>query len=437
MRQGPVSTILLLVHATVLAHAAWEVSLPPGYVKTGPVTYIKNGQLPAGYVQTGPAFYQTALNKPGEYRTYLPVKTTLPIKTSKRSEPATFLAAPEAIKSLLTEPKEPRKSLSTAKLVTPSYRELADTVNSETRKILKDKCTVLDSGTVPPASVVLKGINPKGSLGQLMPDRDDIFVHQALNKGSCSAAGGSCVNNNTLMKTGKEFTAKLDWRTCALVGNSGSLLATRYGAAINNHDVVVRMNIAPVAGKEAHVGKKTTMRMINSKWVRLYSQGSNMVGVGPKATLLVRVVDQPRWFSLLHRYMGKRRPDVNVILLNTQSVRAATKLLETYRLCYHYNDRKFEGGTIPSSGFVLALSLSKVCDQVNVYGFGRPKFQGKLVPYQYYIERNVDGSINQGSPNHAFAMEHNILREVARYSPKINICGIEEKDSPECNPTAS
>jgi hypothetical protein len=111
--------------------------------------------------------------------------------------------------------------------VTPSYRELADAVNSETRKILKDKCTVLDSGTVPPASVVLKGINPKGSLGQLMPDGDDIFVHQALNKGSCSAVGGSCVNNNTLMKTGKEFTAKLDWKTCALIGNSGSLLATR------------------------------------------------------------------------------------------------------------------------------------------------------------------------------------------------------------------
>jgi hypothetical protein len=34
-------------------------------------------------------------------------------------------------------------------------------------------------------------------------------------------------------------------------------------------------------------------------------------------------------------------------------------------------------------------------------------------------------------------MEHNILKEVARYSPKINICGIEEKDSPEFNPTTS
>ena len=58
------------------------------------------------------------------------------------------------------------------------------------------------------------------------------------------------------------------------------------------------MNIAPTAGKETYVGKKTNLRMINSKWVRMYSQGSNMVGVGPKVTLVVRVVDHTRWCAL-------------------------------------------------------------------------------------------------------------------------------------------
>ena len=109
------------------------------------------------------------------------------------------------------------------------------------------------------------------------------------------------------------------------------------------------------------------------------------------------------------------------------------RLLEAYRLCYHYNGRKFDGGTIPSSGFVLALSLAQLCDQVNVYGFGRPKFQGRLVPYQYYIERNSDGSINQGSPNHAFSMENTVLREIALASKKINICGIDEAATAPCN----
>ena len=58
------------------------------------------------------------------------------------------------------------------------------------------------------------------------------------------------------------------------------------------------MNIAPTTGKEAYCGKKTTLRMINSKWVRLYSQGSSMVGVGPKTHLIVRVVDTTRWYAL-------------------------------------------------------------------------------------------------------------------------------------------
>eukprot|EP00240_Pyramimonas_obovata_P004822 CAMPEP_0118940240 /NCGR_PEP_ID=MMETSP1169-20130426/30918_1 /TAXON_ID=36882 /ORGANISM="Pyramimonas obovata, Strain CCMP722" /LENGTH=416 /DNA_ID=CAMNT_0006884677 /DNA_START=84 /DNA_END=1334 /DNA_ORIENTATION=- len=404
--------LILLVHAIEVALAGWEGSLPPGFIKTGPVTYVKAGPLPPGYIKAGPAFFQ----KPSELGGTLP--RTMPV--------------PIAVRPADLAIRRGRVSPFTAKHVTPNNKVVLDSVSTETRKALKDRCTSLDSGTVVPASVVLKSIS-KGSLKHLMPSKSEIFVHKGLNKATCSALGGHCVSNFTLIKSVDEFTSKFSWKKCAVVGNSGSLLASRYGAAIDSHDVVVRMNIAPVSGKELYVGKKTSVRMINSKWVRLYSQGSSMVGVGPKTTLLVRVVDQSRWFSLLHRYMSRRRPDVNVILLNTHNVRAATRLLEAYRLCYQYNGRKFDGGTIPSSGFVLALSLTQLCDQVNVYGFGRPKFQGRLVPYQYYIERNADGSINNGSPNHAFTMENTVLREIARDSPKINFCGIDEASSAPCN----
>jgi hypothetical protein len=51
------------------------------------------------------------------------------------------------------------------------------------------------------------------------------------------------------------------------VGNSGSLLLTKYGRQIDGADVVLRINQVPTSGKYApHVGSKTTIRIINRSW---------------------------------------------------------------------------------------------------------------------------------------------------------------------------
>mmetsp|Transcript_39042 Transcript_39042/g.124295 ORF Transcript_39042/g.124295 Transcript_39042/m.124295 type:complete len:260 (+) Transcript_39042:457-1236(+) len=74
--------------------------------------------------------------------------------------------------------------------------------------------------------------------------------------------------------TGKDVIAKLPshdyaadgstrYRSCAVVGSSGSLLGLKQGRAINSHDAVMRMNYAPVRGWEADVGNKTTYDIVN------------------------------------------------------------------------------------------------------------------------------------------------------------------------------
>jgi hypothetical protein len=50
-------------------------------------------------------------------------------------------------------------------------------------------------------------------------------------------------------------------KTCALVSNSGALLARTDGAEIDAHDIVFRFNMAPTNGFEANVGYKTTFRL--------------------------------------------------------------------------------------------------------------------------------------------------------------------------------
>ena len=51
----------------------------------------------------------------------------------------------------------------------------------------------------------------------------------------------------------------------AVIGNSGILLEKKLGNEIDNHDLVIRCNLARVKGFEEHVGSKTSIRCIAGK----------------------------------------------------------------------------------------------------------------------------------------------------------------------------
>eukprot|EP00118_Oscarella_pearsei_P014641 m.126566 g.126566 ORF g.126566 m.126566 type:complete len:388 (+) comp37906_c0_seq4:552-1715(+) len=52
--------------------------------------------------------------------------------------------------------------------------------------------------------------------------------------------------------------------SCAVVSSAPSLLKYQMGNEIDSHDAVIRINLAPTKEFEKHVGKKTTIRFINS-----------------------------------------------------------------------------------------------------------------------------------------------------------------------------
>jgi hypothetical protein len=56
------------------------------------------------------------------------------------------------------------------------------------------------------------------------------------------------------------------------------LKLTEFARAIDSHDTVLRLNMAPTVGYSRRVGHKTTHRLLNRLWTRTYRNGYELAG---------------------------------------------------------------------------------------------------------------------------------------------------------------
>lgn len=87
------------------------------------------------------------------------------------------------------------------------------------------------------------------------------------------ALQGSCQSHSRVQGTDKGeaswepssqallFPLSLHCRRCIIVGNGGVLANKSLGSRIDDYDIVIRLNSAPVKGFEKDVGSKTTLRI--------------------------------------------------------------------------------------------------------------------------------------------------------------------------------
>ncbi|KAK3271633.1 hypothetical protein CYMTET_20030 [Cymbomonas tetramitiformis] len=169
-------------------------------------------------------------------------------------------------------------------------------------------------------------------------------------------------------------------RSCAIVGNSGTLLGGKQGEEIDRHDAVLRINYAPVKGWEVDVGSKTTYDFSNRENARRILKTNVKMR---DSTLLFFEVGSPTNRKQMFVPLVKKFPDRKIHFLHPGFVVRGLDLwfdlkseVEARRHT-KYHDK-------PMSGLFAVLFMTQVCTSVDLYGFEAYTKKRANSPYHYF-----------------------------------------------------
>eukprot|EP00961_Rhodomonas_salina_P225610 3050270-Rhodomonas_salina.1 len=179
--------------------------------------------------------------------------------------------------------------------------------------------------------------------------------------------------------------------SCAVVGSAWHLDHSNFGPEIDAHEVVLRINDAPLAGWEAHVGSKTTHRMLNEQvpWQSFDAA----------ETLLFRL----RGRASVPRFEQACRG------MRSQPVFALSPSFIEYVHAAFAGVVERSQAFVHTTGFLAAIWALHACKRVAVYGLGggaSELVQG-MVQYNYF--EWTESNPNYFAPLHAWDDEAVVL----------------------------
>lgn len=205
-------------------------------------------------------------------------------------------------------------------------------------------------------------------------------------------------------------------RRCVVVGSGGILHGKNLGPHIDQYDIIIRMNNAPVHGFERDAGSRTTIRL-------MYPEGAPSMSQEYKSTEVVALVvfksldlawltsvvtkDPLSWWSKLWFWRDvidsiPLQPE-NFRILNPEIMYRTGRVLQTYS-----GQQKKMVPTLGISAVVLAL---QVCNEVSLAGFGYDlQHPGALL--HYYESLRMDAMMTQVV--HDISAETILLRELVK-----------------------
>ncbi|KAM7383837.1 hypothetical protein PAMA_011281 [Pampus argenteus] len=181
-------------------------------------------------------------------------------------------------------------------------------------------------------------------------------------------------------------------RTCAVVGNSGNLKGSHYGAQIDIHDIVIRMNHGPTKGYEEDVGTKTTHHV-------MYPESSTNLDNTTHLVLFSFKINDLLWllktFTPGENKAVERRANKDLVMI-----------LNPAFMKYVHEMWLKKKGSYPSTGFLTVALSMQMCDEVNVFGFGADR-DGN---WNHYFEQLKNKNLRTGP--HAGTHEYQVIQQL-------------------------
>lgn len=205
-------------------------------------------------------------------------------------------------------------------------------------------------------------------------------------------------------------------RRCVVVGSGGILHGKNLGPHIDQYNIIIRVNNAPVFGYEKDAGSRTTIRLIYPEGAPSQSQEYERTEVVALvafksldlAWITSVVTKEPlSWWSKLWFWKNvidsiPLQPE-NVRILNPEIMYRTGQVLQTYA--------EQQKKMVPTLGITAVVLALQVCDEVSLAGFGYDlQHPGALLHYY--------GSVRMDAMNtqvvHDVSAETIFLRELVK-----------------------
>ncbi|XP_050803815.1 lactosylceramide alpha-2,3-sialyltransferase isoform X1 [Gopherus flavomarginatus] len=211
-------------------------------------------------------------------------------------------------------------------------------------------------------------------------------------------------------------------KRCVVVGSGGILHGLELGHVLNDFDIVIRLNNAPVQGYTDHVGNKTTIRMTYPEGAPLseneYNPQSLFVVVLFKSVdfnwlqAVVKNEALPLWVRLFFwKQVAEKIPVTpkQFRILNPIIIKeTALDILQ-----YPEPRSKFWGWdkNVPTIGVTAVVLATHLCDEVSLAGFGYDLRQPNT-PLHYYD--NLCMAAMEGQTMHNVTTETKFLQKLIK-----------------------
>lgn len=259
---------------------------------------------------------------------------------------------------------------------------------------------------------------------------------------------------------GKAASTLKTYKTCAVVGNSGTLQKTAYGAMIDSAEAVFRVNDGVAKrGCSLYAGSRTTVRVVDANALGKMeiladdeeegttSTTTNSFSRSRNETMVVLVnADEHERETIASSEYFNHAKSVKRVHEDVQD--GASVLMHSFREhLAKVGKMQGAGGNVPSTGMITYYLALRLCDFVGLYGFGlyvekerveNTPSSGKkksVAPvtavhdfYRYYdAKRNVELGMRQ---THSFDTERMLMSLISRSTGRSKLCGF-KKDGDE------